>query len=149
SIGRLARSCEAIGYRPLLSSLAALLSPANADDPLVRQFGIATATADAPWTLQDTPGLRDYHRVMSQLAPQTPPHGNTLTAYTSGKPLQAALANVAAEVARGPITPALVLRGLGRIHNESLGGLTIGLTFSPGQESSPSSGCVFVEILTT
>lgn len=140
SIGRLARSCQAIGYRPLLSSLASLLSPGQAADALVREFGLATSTANAPWTLKDTPGLREYRRVMSQLAPQTPPDAASVTAFTDGKLLEAAIANVAAEVARGPITPALVLRGLGGIHDEPLGGLTAGLTFTPGQESAPSSG---------
>ncbi|MGQ0629626.1 MAG: ABC transporter substrate-binding protein [Sporichthyaceae bacterium] len=149
SIGRLARSCKAIGYRPLLSSLASLLSPGQAADALVREFGLATSTPTAPWILQDTPGLREYHRVMRQLAPQTPPDAASVTAFTSGKLLEAAIANVAAEVVDAPITPALVLKGLGGIRNESLGGLAAGLTFTPGQKMAASSGCVFLELLTT
>lgn len=149
SISRLARSCQAIGYRPLISSLAALISPGNAKDPLVREFGLSTATGTAPWMLKDTPGLRDYHRVLQRWAPDTPPDGTSLIAFTSGKLFEKALENVAAEVARGPVTSALVLQGLGEIRNESLGGLTVGLSFRPGQERAGSSGCVFVELLTT
>jgi branched-chain amino acid transport system substrate-binding protein len=143
SIARLARSCQAINYRPLLSTSAALFSPRQAEDPIVRQFGVATVTGDAPWMLEDTPGLQEYHRVMSRFAPQTPPDGASVIAFTSGKLLEAALAKVAAEAADGPITPALILKGLGGIKNESLGGLTARVTFAPGQQSAASSGCTF------
>jgi branched-chain amino acid transport system substrate-binding protein len=40
SMTRLARSCEAIGYRPLLAGSAATMSPANAQDPGLRSFGL-------------------------------------------------------------------------------------------------------------
>jgi branched-chain amino acid transport system substrate-binding protein len=83
----------------------------------VRSFGIATSTGEAPFFVNDTPGLREYHRVLARWA--------------------------------GAITPDLVLRGLGAIRNESLGGLTVGVTFHPGQQSAGSSGCVFSEFLTT
>jgi branched-chain amino acid transport system substrate-binding protein len=149
SIGRVARSCDAVGYRPLLSTVAGLLSPAQAADPLLRSFGIATATGEVPWMLEDTPGLREYHRVLARWAPNTPPDGASIIAFTSAKLFEAALANVADDVSRGPITPALVLRGLGGIHDESLGGLTTGITFRPGQKEATSSGCVFYEFLTT
>ncbi len=148
SIARVARSCEAIKYRPLFSTQAALFSPAQAEDPLVRSFGVATVTGDVPWMLKDTPGLREYHRVLERWIPRTPPDGASVIAFTSGKLLEAALANVAADVARGPITPALVLQGLGAIRNESLGGLTAGLNFRPGEKVvAPSSGCTFYMML--
>ncbi len=154
SIGRVARSCRAIGYQPLLSSLAALLSPGQAADPLVREFGLATATGNAPWILRDSPGLREYHQVLTRWAPQVSPDAASVTAFTSAKLLEAAIAKVAADIASdrsggGPITPELVLRGLGGIRDESLGGLTVGLTFRPGQQKAASSGCVFLELLTT
>lgn len=150
SIARVARSCEAIGYRPLLSTSAALFSPAQAQDPLVRAFGVATVTPDAPWMLDDTPGLQEYHRVLARWAPQTQPDGASVIAFTSAKLLEAALANVAAEAARGAITPELIVRGLGGLRNESLGGLTARLNFYPGQKVvAPSSGCTFYLLLGT
>jgi len=39
------------------------------------------------------------------------------------------------------------MQGLHKIHNESLGGLTTGLTFTGGLPKS--TGCVFRELLTT
>jgi branched-chain amino acid transport system substrate-binding protein len=149
SIGRVARSCEAIGYRPLLSTLASLFSPAHAADPLVRSFGVATTTGTAAWFLDDTPGLRDFHRVLARWAPQTPPDGAAVIAFTAAKLFEAAIAAVATDVASEPITSALVLRGLFGIRDESLGGLTVGLTFRSGQKKAPSSGCVFYELLNT
>jgi branched-chain amino acid transport system substrate-binding protein len=149
SIGRVARSCAAVGYHPLLSGLGNIISPGQAADPLIRSFGLATSSPDAPWMLADTPGLREYHRVLARWAPDLPADGQSVMGFASGKLLEAALANVAADVARGPITPALVVRGLYGVHDETLGGLTANLTFRTGQSQAPSSGCVFYELLTT
>jgi branched-chain amino acid transport system substrate-binding protein len=38
--------------------------------------------------------------------------------------------------------------GLGRIKNETLGGLVPPITFSPGQPAAPRLDCVFLELLT-
>ncbi len=148
SLGRVARSCEAVGYRPLLSTIAGLLTPAQAADPLIRSFGITTATSEAPWMLDDTPGLREYHRVLTTWAPNTPPDGASIIGFTAAKLFEAAIANVAGEATRGPITPQLIVSGLDQIHDESLGGLTVGITFHPGQKDHHSSGCVFYLNLT-
>ncbi|HEX3827843.1 MAG TPA: ABC transporter substrate-binding protein [Sporichthyaceae bacterium] len=149
SIGRVARSCEAVGYRPLFSTVAGLLSPAQAADALIRSFGIVTATGEAPWILDDTPGLRDYHRVLARWASNTAPDGASIIAFTAAKLFEAAIVEVTAEATQGPITPQLIISGLDRIHDESLGGLTVGLTFHAGQKEHPSSGCVFYLNLTT
>jgi branched-chain amino acid transport system substrate-binding protein len=98
--------------------------------------------------LDDTPGLREYHRTLSRWAPNSPPDAWSMIAFTSAKLLEAALTQVASDVARDPISPELVLRGLAGIRNESLDGLTVGLTFTPGARRA-TSGCVFFEQLDT
>jgi branched-chain amino acid transport system substrate-binding protein len=75
--------------------VAGLLSPAQATDPLVRSFGIATSTGEAPFFVNDTPGLREYHRALARWAPNTPPDGASIIAFTSAKLFEAAIATVA------------------------------------------------------
>jgi hypothetical protein len=78
-------------------------------------------------------------------------HGRLLSTrrHATTDPTGSTQPSPAAACVDGPITPTLILDGLTRIHDESLGGLTVGLTFRPGQQDHPSSGCVFYEFLTT
>lgn len=46
-----------------------------------------------------------------------------------------------------PITTADILTGLGRVKNETLGGLSPPITFSPGQSSAPPVRCIYFELL--
>jgi branched-chain amino acid transport system substrate-binding protein len=148
SIGRVARSCDAVRYRPLLATSAAVLSPGQGDDPLLRRFGVATTSAEAPWMLTGTPGLAEMHRVLAGYAPNVIVAGATTLSFASARLLEAAIRHVDAQARRGLITAVLVLEGLGTIRRETLDGLTGPLTFRPGQKAAVSSGCIFYERLT-
>lgn len=65
-----------------------------------------------------------------------------------GKLLEAAIATLGAEAREGPITRELVLKGLGLVRKETLGGLAPPITFSPGQARAPEIHCVYYELLT-
>jgi branched-chain amino acid transport system substrate-binding protein len=149
SIARVGRSCAAIGYKPLLGTQGALLGPAQAADTLLRSFGIATVTAEAPWFLDDTPGLTAFHRAFSAYAPNAALLGAATMAWTSAKMLESVIDHVAGQARGGPITPQLIVEGLGAVHDESLGGLTAKLTFHAGEKNGTSSGCIFYELLGT
>jgi branched-chain amino acid transport system substrate-binding protein len=148
SIGRVARSCAAIGYHPVLAASAAAFGPEQANDPTIRSFGVVTITTEAPWFLDDQPGLRAFHQALARYAPDLQPSGGALIAWTSAELLRAAVENVAEQARAGPITAELVLTGLGRIHDDTLGGLTGPLSFTPDEPHATSSGCVFYELLT-
>jgi branched-chain amino acid transport system substrate-binding protein len=149
SIGRVARSCAAIGYRPLIATSAGVFGPDQANDPTIRSFGVVTITTEAPWFLDDQPGLRAFHQAMARYAPNTEPTGAAVMAWTAAELLRTAIEKAADQAANGAITPELVMTGLGRIHNETLGGLTGALTFTPNEAHATSNGCVFYELLTT
>jgi branched-chain amino acid transport system substrate-binding protein len=148
SMTRIARSCEAVQYRPLLSTAGGIISPAQATDATLRSFGLATVTTGAPWMLDDTPGLRDLHRSLALYQPRPAPDGASVIAWSSAKLLEAAIRNVLQSGDPRPITAATVLAGLAGIHRETLGGLTAPITFRPGPRPAVSSGCVFEELLT-
>jgi branched-chain amino acid transport system substrate-binding protein len=143
SMIRLARSCAAIGYKPLLASSAALITPDQAKDPTLRSFGLASATINVPWMFTDQPGLREYHRVFATYAPSVTPDGGSIMTWAAATMFERAIANVGAAARTGPITPALVLQGLGGIHHDTLGGLSGPVTFAPNQAHATSNGCVF------
>lgn len=145
---RVARSCAALGYKPLLSGLGGTISLTQAADPNLRSFGLAVASGVAPWTETDTPGLKAYRKALTRYAPPQQPDGASVQAWTSGKLLEAAINGIAAKARSGAVTSALVLEGLGRVKNNDLGGLVAPITFTPNQKNSVSSGCVFYELLT-
>ena len=146
---RVARSCAAIGYRPLFSGIGGTISSAQAADPTLRSFGLAVASGVAPWTETDTPGLKAYREALTRYAPALQPDGASIQAWVSGKLLEAAIAGVAAKARAGALTSPLILEGLGTVKNEDLDGLTGPITFTPNQKSAKSSGCVYYELLTS
>jgi branched-chain amino acid transport system substrate-binding protein len=148
SIGRVARSCAAIGYRPVLAASAASFGPDQANDPTIRSFGVATITTEAPWFLDDQPGLRAFHQAIARYAPDLQPSGAAVISWASAELFRTAVENIADRAQRGPITPELVMTGLGTIHDQTLGGLTGPLTFTPNEAHATSNGCVFYELLT-
>jgi branched-chain amino acid transport system substrate-binding protein len=149
SITRLVRSCQAIGFRPLIATGGGLLSPAQSADTVLRSFGVVTVSGEAPWLLNDTPGLKAYRAALATYSPETPPDGASVMAWTAGELLRAAIEHVAAEARSGPITTTLVLKGLGMIKHETLGGLAAPITFTPNQSHAVSGGCLFFEQLST
>jgi branched-chain amino acid transport system substrate-binding protein len=149
SIGRVARSCAAIGYHPVIATSAALFGPGQANDPTIRSFGVATITTEAPWFLDDQPGLRTFNQAMARFAPDVQPTSASLLGWASGQLLRAAVDKIPDLPGTTAITPQLVLAGLGRIHGETLGGLTGPLTFTPDEAHATSNGCIFYELLTT
>jgi branched-chain amino acid transport system substrate-binding protein len=148
SIGRVARSCAAVGYRPLIGTSASVFGPQQAADPTIRSFGVVTITTSAPWFLDDQPGLHAFHQAMARYAPGLQSTDAALMAWTSAELLRAAVDKVADQAHGGPITPELVLTGLGKVHDDTLGGLTGPLSFTPGESRATSNGCVYYELLT-
>lgn len=150
SIARVARSCASIGYHPLLITSGLVLSRANAADPAIRKNTLSSSSQVAPWMkdTQDTPGQRAYHAAMERYAPKMEPTGASITAWASGKLLEAAIGNLGAGSAGQSLTAADVMTGLGKVSKETLDGLTPPITFKPGQTSAPPITCVFFTLLT-
>jgi branched-chain amino acid transport system substrate-binding protein len=144
-MARVARSCQAIGYQPVLGGLGGTISPGQATDPTLRQFTLATATGIAPWTESSTPGLKEYQDAVAKYAPGEQTSGSSVQMWAAAKLLEAAVAKLGA-AAQGPLTADMIIQGLHKIKNETLGGLSGPLTFGAGLPKS--SGCAFYELLT-
>lgn len=147
SIGRVARSCAAIGYHPEFITNGLVLSPQNAQDPDIRHNTLASSSAIAPWMLDDTAGQKEYHAAIAKYAPGLTPDADSIYAWAAGKLVEAAAHGLGAKARTAAVTTADLMTGLGTIHNETLDGLTPPMTFSPGQKSAPLIDCVYFELL--
>ena len=147
SIGRVARSCAAINYHPQFVTNGLVLSPQNALDPDVRRNTLSSASAVAPWTLDDTAGQLAYHAALKQYAPSLVPDANSIYAWTSGKLFEAAINGLGVAARGKPITSEDVMAGLGLIKRNTLDGLTPPITFTAGQKAAPLINCVYYELL--
>jgi branched-chain amino acid transport system substrate-binding protein len=148
SMARLTRSCVAVDFRPLLLTGAATFSLKNTEDSILRSFRMLTASPVAPWTADDTPGLQAFHRAMQRYRSDLPPDGETVIGWSSGILLEAALNHLSTAERAETLTPRLVVQGLGRIHDETLGGLTSHLTFNPALGHATGTGCIYLMELT-
>ncbi|MGQ0464748.1 MAG: ABC transporter substrate-binding protein [Sporichthyaceae bacterium] len=148
SIGRVARSCATVGYRPLLASTGGVIGIEQARDPQLRASGFAATSLTAPWMLRTSPGQRDLHDAMARHAPGVEIDSNAVSAWASGRLLEAAVAGLG-PAARAPLTSQSILRGLATVRNETLGGLAPPLTFHADRTRETTPRCVFLEVLTT
>jgi branched-chain amino acid transport system substrate-binding protein len=147
ALARLARSCLALNYRPLLVGAAFAINPRQAGDPKIRELGLATINPNAPWFLTDQPGLREYQAALARYAPQILSSGITSQMWASGRLLEAGIAKAGAAARQGPLTAAMVAAGLSRIRGETLGGLSAPLDFTG--KIGRGSGCVYLALLDT
>jgi branched-chain amino acid transport system substrate-binding protein len=147
SMTRVARSCAAINYRPLLAVGAPTFSLRDSEDPNLRAFGMVCESPVAPWMTTDTPALRAFHAAMARYAPNVKPDGESVLAWSAGILLEHTIATLSVVERAGDLTTGSVLAGLSRVHHDTLGGLTGPLTFTPGQRHAVSTGCIYFERL--
>ncbi|MGQ0847479.1 MAG: ABC transporter substrate-binding protein [Sporichthyaceae bacterium] len=147
SMTRVARSCAAIGYRPLLTTASFLIGTQQSRDEGLRSFGVVTAAGTAPWFQKDRPGLTEYQRALARWAPNLVADGASIGTWTSAKLFEAVIAKVADRARTGALTPELIESGAKKIRNEDLGGLTGPLDFTSDAKRAVGSGCVFFQYL--
>jgi hypothetical protein len=141
------RSCRAINYNPGLGGAQIAVAPSLTSDENIRRATFAIGSAVAPWTETVTPAQQRYHAAFDTYAPGTPLNGSTSVGWVSGELFAAAIAGLGPAAAQD-ITTALVLQGLGTIHRNNLGGLTVPLTFHFGQSGAGPITCAFGVLLT-
>ena len=100
SITRLARSCQSIGYKPLLATAGGLITPAQSEDPVLRSFGVVSVSGEAPWILDDKPGLKAYRAAWAKYISGAPTDGASAMAWASGELLRAAVEHVQTNAGR-------------------------------------------------
>ncbi|MGQ0629633.1 MAG: ABC transporter substrate-binding protein [Sporichthyaceae bacterium] len=143
SVARLARSCKALGYMPTLVTGGFAFTAKQSEDPTIRSFDLTSVGINAPWFLTTEPGLREYQQALRTYAPQIQPAGMSSQVWSSAKLLEAGVAKLGAGARSKALSAADITAGLRQLKNETLGGLTGPLDFTP-TTGRRTSGCVYL-----
>lgn len=142
TMGRLASSCSRQSYRPLYINTH-VLQDANMSKLDGIEGGMVGTQGVAPWFLTDeTPGIRAYRTAIQKYAPQAKPAQSVVIGWAAGKLFESAVGRLGSTADR--LTSAETLRGLWQIKDETLGGLSVPITF--GENQRPTIGrCWFAD----
>jgi branched-chain amino acid transport system substrate-binding protein len=140
SVPRLANSCSRQDYRPVYVLLGPLMTAQLTKDPNME--GTIVGSTFFPYVWKDTPGVAEFNEAMKTYAPGTTPGPSEAGGWISGKLFERAAANLGE-----PPTSAALFQGLWSIKDDTLGGITQPLTFSPGQGTTQNPSCGFDMVL--
>jgi branched-chain amino acid transport system substrate-binding protein len=127
TLGRLSSSCARQGYFPLFGIPSAVSDASQADNPNLA--GMAANTSLFPYFQSNTPATQEFQEAIRIVGGKGFPIGNGAPmGWVAGKLLEKAGAQLSE-----PPTAQSLLKGLWSIKNDTLGGLTLPLTFAENQ----------------
>jgi branched-chain amino acid transport system substrate-binding protein len=135
TVKSIARDCSAQSFRPQYAAPSIAVTAALEHYSALE--GFVSGQAHFPWMAKGTPALDAFRAGMARFAPGTLLSSGTAGAWTSGQLLLAASKHVKGELTRTSLFPAL-----NSIRNDTLGGLTVPLTFREGARH-PEPGMYF------
>lgn len=132
SAGRLAAACARQNYRPRFATGATVVADRFKDDPNLE--GFAGSSTVFPYFLKGLPGADEFHAALDKHGKGLPYGVGLASGWVAGKMLEKAAAALPE-----PPTSEAVLRGLWTLKNDTLGGLTLPLTFVENQPATPKA----------
>jgi branched-chain amino acid transport system substrate-binding protein len=126
TIRRIASSCASQGFHPIFGGLG---DNGLASDPNLQ--GMLNASDTFSWADTSTPAAAQYQKAMSTYGPNVSLSSAGAGAWAAAEEFRAALKGV-----KGAVTTPVVLAGLWRMKNETLGGLSPGMSFTKGQTAA-------------
>jgi branched-chain amino acid transport system substrate-binding protein len=137
SMGRIAASCARQGFRPLYVLFGQGIVPAMAKDP-----NLANAIGPSytfPWFQSGTPATDEFQAAMRKYSKGSVTGGHPI-GWVAGKILEKA-----AVALPEPPTSESILQGLWSIKDDTLGGLSMPLTFVRDQVTKPKACWINIE----
>jgi len=138
SFSRLARSCEAVSYKPFYATGGPVANNDILKDP--RLDGMAIGLSVIPQSVTGNTQADAFRTTMAQYAPGVPIDSAGFTGWVSAQMFARAVRDVPRT---GTVTSAQVLEGLWSLGGDDLGGITMPLRFTKGQPA-PKVFCYFV-----
>lgn len=126
SLVRIAKSCASVGYKPIFAFAQQIAVQAMAREPALE--GAVGDAITLPWFLSSHPAIAEFQAAIRERAPGQDVDGAAASGWASAKLFELA----AVGISRSP-TSAEVLQGLWSIKDETVGGLTMPLTFRRDQ----------------
>jgi branched-chain amino acid transport system substrate-binding protein len=126
SLVRIAKSCASVGYKPIFAFAQQIAVQAMAREPALE--GAVGDAITLPWFLSSHPAIAEFQAAIRDRAPGQDVDGAAASGWASAKLFELA----AVGISRNP-TSAEVLQGLWSIKDETVGGLTMPLTFRRDQ----------------
>ncbi len=139
SLERMADDCAEQGYKPLFVGDSIAITANLASDPNLN--GLLAGQTDFPWVDSYTPAQATYQQAVKTYDPSLAGSATTAAEWTAGMLAVAASSDLTATP-----TSAEFFQGLWGIKNNNLGGLAPPLTFTQGQDATPSD-CYFLMTL--
>jgi branched-chain amino acid transport system substrate-binding protein len=136
SVIRLAQGCARQGFRPTYATLGSIAIDRMKDEPNLE--GTIVSLNAFPHFQSGTPATDEFQRVIH--ASKVPLGAGSAVGWVSAKLFEKAAANMPE-----PPTADAVLRGLWSLKDDTLGGLTIPLTF-PENQPEPVKMCWFTMV---
>lgn len=130
SVERVAASCARQDYRPIFTTGSAVITDRFKDNPNLE--GFVGSMGIFPHFQAGTPSTDEYHAALATFGKGLSNGPPLIIGWVAGKMLEKAAAGTT-----GPITSQTILRGLWSLRQDTLGGMTMPLTFSENQPASP------------
>ena len=138
SFSRLARSCEAVSYKPFYATGSPVANNDILKDPRLDGMGVGLSVI--PQSVTGNAQADAFKTAMAQYAPGVPIDSAGFTGWVSAQMFNRAVHDVPRS---GAVTAAQVLDGLWSLNGDDLGGITQPLRFPKGQ-TTPKVFCYFV-----
>ena len=140
SITRFAASCDTLSYHPQLYTVS-LAASFDVTSPALKNFEIEVGSPVFSYTESNGNAQKVFHDVMGQYVPGLAVNSGASQAWTAGMMFARALEKLGPSAITQTITKESVMKGLGMIKAETLGGLIPKTTYSFGQTHTPPGQC--------
>jgi branched-chain amino acid transport system substrate-binding protein len=132
SLGRFVNSCNRQGYKPTYVQLSSSVDAGTKDLP---DMHLVVATGTFPFAAKSTPAEQQFQAVVAKYLGTTNPGPGEAQGWNNAKLFETA-ATRAAQTA-GSISPSTIISALNTFEGETLGGLSVPLTFPAGAAGRP------------
>jgi ABC-type branched-subunit amino acid transport system substrate-binding protein len=140
SITRFAASCDTLSYHPQLYTVS-LAASFDATSPALKNFEIEVGSPVFAYTQADGNAQKVFHQIMGQYVPGLAVNSGASQAWTAGMMFARALEKLGPSAVAQTVTKELVMKGLGLIKAETLGGLIPKTTYTFGQAHTAPGQC--------
>ena len=140
-VARTARSCATVGLNvPIV--ITASQATFDPNDKNLQKATVSMATPVFPFTQStDNQAIKDYRAAMARYNPTAEFNNASALTWSSAKMLERAVELLGPSVHDVPLTRELILKGLGMVKKETLGGLIPATTYTPNQPKAAENFC--------